>query len=112
MATFTSNYHASFTGAAGVADVVSFAKPVNQVRVTNQGVGVVYVRVFSALDAATALALATATPAVSAAAENQAILPSSTKVIHKAPVETFIAVSLVCGAVNISTVEGTVFFTN
>jgi len=112
MATFTPNYHQTVSGALGVADVVAFAKPVNQVRITNQGTGIVYARVFSALDATTASALATATPAVSAAAENQAILPSTTKVIHKAPTDTFIAVSLVCSAANISTVEGTIFFTN
>lgn len=112
MATFTPNYHATVTGAAAVADVVAFAKPVNQVRISNQGTGVVYARVFSALDATTASALATATPAVSGAAENQVILPSSTKVIVKTPADTFIAVSLVCSAINISTVEGTVFFTN
>jgi hypothetical protein len=112
MATFTPNYHQTVVGVAATVDVVAFAKPVNQVRISNQGTGVVYARVFSALDATTASALATATPAVSAAPENQAILPSSTKVIHKAPAETFIAVSLICSGANTSTVEGTVFFTN
>ena len=112
MATFTPNYHQTVVGVAATADVVAFAKPVNQVRISNKGTGVVYARVFSALDATTASALATATPAVSAAAENQAILPSQTKVIFKAPAETFIAVSLICATVNTSTAEGTVFFTN
>jgi len=112
MATFSPNYHATLTGAAAVADIVSFVKPVNQVRITNQGTGVVYARVFAAETAAAASALAAATPAVGAALENQAILATSTKVIHKSPADTFIAVSLFSAAANTSTVEGTVFFTN
>lgn len=102
------------TGSVGTtAETVSLTGLQNQVRVKNyHATQLLWVRVYTAADNATALASATATAAVAAANENTLVPPGLSVVVFKSPRPSTVALSVIgSAAATTYSVDGTDWYT-